>query len=305
MTVGRFAPSPSGSLHLGSLRTALLAWCAARKVGGRFLVRMEDLTTGAAPVREQEQLDDLAALGLDHDGPVVRQSERRSLYDAAVSRLVAEGRTYRCYCSRREIAEAAAAPHGPPPGVYPGTCRDLDGSQRRELEEAGRRPALRLRADAVEVRFVDRLHGERGDRVDDFVLQRADGVPAYNLAVVVDDADQGVDQVVRGDDLLPTTPRQVLLQRLLDLPTPEYLHVPLVLGPDGERLSKRHGDVGLGDRLRLGETPGQVLGMLAASLGLAEVGEQPTALEVLDRFELGSLPRTPWRLPEGIWDLGP
>ena len=287
MTVGRFAPSPSGSLHLGSLRTALLAWCAARHERGRFLVRMEDLTTGAAPVRERE---------LDHDGPVVRQSERTHLYDAAVERLTREGLTYPCYCSRREIREAAAAPHGPPSGVYPGTCRDLDAAERREREEAGRPPALRLRADGAVVGFVDRVHGEHVGTVDDFVLRRADGVAAYNLAVVVDDAEQGVDQVVRGDDLVPTTPRQVLLQRLLGLPNPEYLHVPLVLGPDGERLAKRHGAVGLGDRLAAGDSVEDVLGLLAGSLGLAAPGERVTAAEVLARFDPERIPTRPWVL---------
>ncbi|HLU42413.1 MAG TPA: tRNA glutamyl-Q(34) synthetase GluQRS [Microthrixaceae bacterium] len=296
MTVGRFAPSPSGSLHLGSLRTALLAWCAARHERGRFLVRMEDLTTGAAPVREREQLEDLAMLGLHHDGPVVRQSERTHLYDAAIDRLTASGLTYPCYCSRREIREAAAAPHGPPTGTYPGTCRDLTDAARRARERDGRRPALRLRAGGEVVGFVDRLVGEHEAEVDDFVLRRADGVAAYNLAVVVDDADQGVDQVVRGDDLVPTTPRQVLLQRLLGLPTPEYLHVPLVLGPDGERLAKRHGAVGLGDRLAAGDTPEGVIGMLAASLDLAEPGERLTADEVLERFDPDRIPTRPWVL---------
>ena len=296
MTTGRFAPSPSGSLHLGSLRTALLAWCAARHDGGTFLVRMEDLTTGAAPVREQEQLEDLATLGLHHDGPVVRQSERTHLYDAAIERLAGAGLTYPCWCTRKEIAEAAAAPHGPPKGVYPGTCRDLDEAGRRTRQDAtGRPPALRLRAGGVVQTVVDRLHGEVSEEVDDLVLRRADGVAAYNLAVVVDDAAQGVDQVVRGDDLLFTTPRQVLLQQLLGLPTPEYLHVPLVLGPGGERLAKRHGAIGLRDRTALGETPQQVLGMLAASVGLGEWGEELVAEQVLERFDVDRLSREPWQ----------
>lgn len=300
VTTGRFAPSPSGSLHLGSLRTALLAWCAARHEDGRFLVRMEDLTTGAAPVAAEEQLADLATLGLDHDGPVVCQSDRRAIYDAAIDQLVAQGRTYPCYCTRREIADAAAAPHGDhgDHGAYPGTCRDLTAAERTERERSGRRPALRLRAEGVVVGVEDRLHGHHEAAVDDFVLRRGDGVAAYNLAVVVDDAAQGVDQVVRGDDLLPTTPRQVLLQRLLGLPTPEYLHVPLVLGPDGERLSKRHGDVGLADRLARGWSPERVVGLLAASVGLARPGEEVTADDVLARFDPDRLPTTPWVLDE-------
>lgn len=278
MTTGRFAPTPSGDLHLGNLRTALLAWCFARHERGRFLIRVEDLTTGAAPLRVAEQLEDLATLGITHDGPIVAQSDRTHLYDAAIDRLEQQGLVYPCYCSRRDIREAAAAPHGPlPEGAYPGTCRELSPSELAERSAHGRPPALRLRADNL------------ADGVDDFVVRRADGVAAYNLAVVVDDAEQGVDQVVRGADLEETTPRQILLQQLLDLPTPRYVHVPLVLGPDGERLSKRHGAVGLRDRVALGESVGHVVGLLARSMGLAEPGESLTAGQVLDRFEPDAL----------------
>jgi glutamyl-tRNA synthetase len=301
--VGRFAPSPSGSLHLGNLRTALVAWCAARHAGGAFLVRMEDLTTGAVADRETEQLADLAALGLDHDGEVVRQSERRAHYDAAIDRLVDAGRTYDCFCSRREIREAAAAPHAPSPGAeasedgtYPGTCRDLSNADRARRRAEGRAPALRLRADHTVVTAHDHRLGELELVVDDLVLRRADGVAAYHLAVVVDDALQGVTQVVRGDDLWTSTPRQVLLQQLLGLPTPEYLHVPLVLGPDGARLAKRHGSVTLADRFALGERAEDVLGLLATSLGWAGPGERLDAAQVLERFDPDSLPREPWTL---------
>jgi glutamyl-tRNA synthetase len=222
VVTGRFAPTPSGDLHLGNLRTALLAWCFARHDGGRFLLRVEDLTTGAEPIRASEQLEDLASLGLDHDGPIVTQSERRERYDSVLARLEAEGRTYRCFCSRRDIREAAAATHGPSiEGGYPGTCRGLTEDQVRRRLAAGEQAATRLRADGVVVAVEDRLLGTIEEPVDDFVVRRADGVAAYNLAVVVDDADQGVDQVVRGDDLVHTTPRQVLVQRLLGLPTPE------------------------------------------------------------------------------------
>ena len=297
MTVGRFAPSPSGSLHLGNLRTAMLAWCAARADGGRFLVRIEDLTTGAAPVAEAEQLQDLDLLGLGHDDPTRRQSERSDAHAVAIDRLIAEGLTYPCYCSRKDIREAASAPHGrAAEGAYPGTCRDLGLSERDRRADEGRPPALRLRAEAVTIEFQDRLAGPSSGVVDDLVLCRADGVASYNLAVVVDDADQGVDQVVRGDDLLETTPRQVLLQRLLGLATPEYVHVPLVLGPDGTRLSKRHGSVGLGEQLEQGATPPQVLGLLAWSLGLADTGESVTATQVLERFRLDTIPHDPWVL---------
>jgi glutamyl-tRNA synthetase len=295
VTVGRFAPSPSGPLHLGNLRTALLAWSAARHVGGTFLLRMEDLTTGAAPVAETEQRDDLATLGLTHDGEVVRQSERRRLYDDAVRQLVRTGLTYDCYCSRREIRDAAAAPHGVlPEGAYPGTCRQLSATQIRMFEREGRRPALRLRGDGVEVSVVDELAGPVSSWVDDLVLRRADGVAAYNLAVVVDDAAQAVDQVVRGDDLLDTTPRQVLLQRLLGLPSPRYLHVPLALGADGERLAKRHGAVGLADQLARGATVPEVIGLLASSAGLAEPGERLSARDVAARFDVSRLHTDPW-----------
>jgi glutamyl-tRNA synthetase len=225
---GRFAPSPTGDLHLGNLRTALLAWLFARQGGGRFLMRMEDLDTGRVrPGAAERQLADLRAIGIDWDGPVVRQSERLDLYAAALGRLD----TYPCFCTRAEIREAASAPHGPV-GAYPGTCRELSERERAEREAAGRPPALRVRADGT---------------VDDFVVRRGDGAFAYNLAVVVDDAEMGVDQVVRGDDLADSTPRQVWLARTLGLRVPEYVHVPLVLGPDGARLAKRHGAVTLRD----------------------------------------------------------
>ncbi len=286
MATGRFAPTPSGDLHLGNLRTALLAWCFARHAGGSFLIRVEDLTTGAEPIRAAEQLEDLAAIGIDHDGPIVAQSERRARYDEVVAELERRGRTYRCFCSRRDIREAAAAPHGPSfEGHYPGTCAGLDaGEVERRLAE-GRPAATRLRADGAVVGFTDRLLGAIEEPVDDFVIRRADGVAAYNLAVVVDDADQGVDQVVRGDDLVHTTPRQVFVQQHLGVPTPEYVHVPLVYGPDGERLAKRHGAISLRARLATGETVSQVVGRLAASVGCAEPGEELTAAEVLGRFD--------------------
>lgn len=302
VVVGRFAPSPSGPLHLGNLRTAALAWCAARSVGGGFLVRMEDLTTGAAATEEAGQLRDLAALGLDHDGPVVRQSERTDRYDRALERLVEADLTYECFCSRREVRDAAAAPHGDDAaaargigvdGAYPGTCRGLSASERAERRSAGRLPALRLRASGRVVSVTDRRCGRLDVAVDDVVVRRADGVAAYHLAVVVDDAAQGITQVVRGDDLWPSTPVQVFLQELLGLPTPGYLHVPLVLGPDGRRLAKRHGAVTLADLAAAGVHPGQVLGSLAASLGWASPGERLDASQLLDRFDVDGLPSGP------------
>jgi glutamyl-tRNA synthetase len=283
---GRFAPSPTGTLHLGNLRTALLAWLFARSQDARFLVRMEDLDTGR--VRERfydEQLHDLAALGLDWDGPVVRQSERLALYDDAIEALRAQGLIYECWCTRAEIREAASAPHGNlPEGFYPGTCLRLSDAERAGRRATGRPPALRVRADAATVGFEDRVAGPVSGVVDDFVVRRNDGAYAYNLAVVVDDAAQGVGEVVRGADLLDSTPRQLWLGGRLGLPAPGHAHVPLMLGPDGARLAKRHGAVTLADRAAQGETADDVRALLAASVGLAEPGERPTAAALVERF---------------------
>jgi glutamyl-tRNA synthetase len=298
VAVGRFAPSPTGPLHVGNLRTALVAWLFARAAGSRFLLRVEDLDpSDARPEHERGQLADLAAIGLDWDPPVVRQSERREAHEAAIERLVGDGRTYPCYCTRREIREAAAAPHGPA-GAYPGTCRDLTAAERREREATGRPPALRLRAGAEVVTVEDGRAGSISLAVDDLVLRRNDGIPAYNLAVVVDDAFQGIEEVVRGDDLLDSTPRQVLLARLLDLPAPAYAHVPLVVGPDSQRLAKRHGAVTLADLAALGVGATEVRSRLAASLGLAEPGELVAAADLVERFDPARLPRDPW-----VWAL--
>ncbi|HLS78021.1 MAG TPA: tRNA glutamyl-Q(34) synthetase GluQRS [Nocardia sp.] len=284
---GRYAPSPSGDLHLGNLRTALLAWLFARSTGRRFLLRVEDLDRVRPGARER-QLADLAAIGLDWDGPVVCQSERIARYQAAIDRLSEQGRTYECFCTRREIQQAASAPHGPM-GAYPGTCRDLTEAQRAARRAEGRSPALRLRARVHEFTIDDELHGRYTGQVDDVVLRRADGVPAYNLAVVVDDAEQGIDQVVRGDDLLPSTPRQAYLARLLGLPAPRYAHVPLVLNEHGQRLAKRDGSVTLADQLRLGVSAEEVTARLIASLGFPPA----SAADTLARFDPAILPRKP------------
>jgi len=296
MAVGRFCPSPSGPLHVGNLRTALLAWLCARSAGSAFRLRIEDLDPAACREEHVEShLADLAAIGLDWDGEVLRQSERGAAYDAAIDRLRAAGLLYPCYCTRREVLEAAHAPHDHlPEGAYPGTCRDLTTGDRVERELAGRSPAWRLRTDHEEVAFDDRVAGRSVGRIDDFVVRRRDGGAAYNLAVIVDDAAQGVEEVVRGDDLLPTTPRQIHLAGLLGLPVPAYVHVPLVLGPTGERLAKRDGAVTLTERLALGETPAQVRGLLAGSLGIDGVGPEPTPAELVARFDLARVPRSPW-----------
>ncbi|MAT05152.1 MAG: tRNA glutamyl-Q(34) synthetase GluQRS [Acidimicrobiaceae bacterium] len=298
---GRFAPSPTGDLHLGNLRTALLAWLAARSSGCSFLIRMEDLDLVTSSVEhERRQVADLTALGLDHDGDIVRQSERFDLYRSHIDRLAAAGRIYPCYCTRREIREeieaAASAPHGLPDGAYPGICRDLTDDERDAREAAGRTPALRLRTDGQWLEFDDRVLGRVGGHVDDVVLARADGVPAYNLAVVVDDELQAIDQVVRGDDLASSTPRQLLLQRLLGFGAPEYQHVPLVLGPTGHRLAKRDGAVTLAELAAEGWTAAEALAVLARSVGLATATEPtPTVTtdRLIDRYDPSALPREP------------
>jgi len=286
-SAGRFAPSPSGELHVGNLRTAILAWLFARSSGRRFLLRVEDLDRARAG-SEAGQLRDLQAVGVTWDGGVVRQTARGPLYAGAISRLEAAGLTYECFCTRREIQEAPSAPHAPQ-GAYPGTCRNLDPAE-LEFKRSTRPAAIRLRAGASQYTVRDLLHGEFTGVVDDFVLRRNDGVTAYNLAVVVDDAEQGIDQVVRGDDLLPSTPRQAYLASLLDIPSPEYAHVPLMVNNDGARLAKRDGAVTLQDLADAGTPPAAVRDRLLESLGLPA---GPLA-KALAAFDPNALPRKPW-----------
>lgn len=302
---GRFAPSPTGELHLGNLRTAAVAWLAARADRRPFLIRMEDLDiVQASRDHEAAQLRDLAAIGIDWDGDVLRQSERFHIYDEAIDRLTAAGLVYECYCSRREIRRdieaAASAPHGPP-GSYPGTCRDLTDKQQADRREAtGRQPAVRLRTNGERLDFVDQLVGPSTGEVDDVVLRRNDGVPAYNLAVVIDDGLQGVTEVVRGDDLLPSTPRQMLLQQLLDIETPSYLHVPLVLGADGERLAKSHGATTLSELRSSGAQTAEIVRWIAVSLDLASPDERPSLDDLVTRFDPTAVPRTACTAPDFI-----
>jgi glutamyl-tRNA synthetase len=294
---GRFAPSPTGPLHLGSLRTALVAWLMARSAGGRFLVRIEDLDPQRSRREfERSQLADLSALGIDWDGPPARQSERTCLYDDALGKLHAAGRLYSCFCTRAEIREAASAPHGElPEGFYPGTCREIPAAERRSRIESGQRFALRLRADGARIDWHDRLRGAQSGPVDDFVVVRADGVHAYQLAVVVDDAEQQIGEVVRGVDLAESTPRQILLQQLLGLPTPSYAHVPLVLGPSGARLAKRDGGATLAER---DEPVALTLALLAQTLGFgADNQDVRTATDLIAGFDPKAGPRDMVKLP--------
>jgi glutamyl-tRNA synthetase len=282
---GRFAPSPSADLHIGNLRTAVLAWLFARSTGRRFLMRVEDLDDRTRTDVAQRQLADLAAIGLTWDGPAEWQSQHRDRYDAVVDQLADADQVYECYCSRRDIAQAPRAPHAPE-GAYPGTCRVLTVAQRsRRRAETDRPPALRLRTDIHTFTVTDLLHGEYTGIVDDFVVRRGDGVPAYNLAVVVDDAAQGVDQIVRGDDLLASSPRQAYLTRLLGHPQPTYAHVPLVLNTDGARLAKRDGAITLAE-----------IGVDRAVAQIAESLDWPatTLTELASRFDPAALPREPW-----------
>jgi len=287
--VGRLAPSPTGVLHLGNARTFLLAWLSVRAQGGVLRLRVEDidgprLKAGA----EASALEDLAWLGLDWDGDVVRQSQRLPLYEDAAQRLVAAGRAYPCVCTRREVEDAASAPHeggataeGP---VYPGTCRGRFDSLDAARRATGRDAALRFCVDVAEVPFEDGFCGaQRGAVAGDFVIQKRDGGPAYQLAVVVDDAAQGVSEVVRADDLLPSTPRQLLLYEALELAPPRFVHVPLVVGEDGRRLAKRHGDTSLGHFRSTGVRAQQVLGYLAWSLGLQPDRSETTVIDLLER----------------------
>jgi glutamyl-tRNA synthetase len=281
---GRFAPSPSADLHIGNVRTAVLAWLFARSTGRRFLIRVEDLDDRTSDDVAARQLRDLAAVGLVWDEPPEYQSAHGRRYDAVVGDLVARGLTYECHCSRKDIQQAPRAPHAPE-GAYPGTCRDLTPQERASRRATGRPPALRLRSEVAEFTVTDLLHGDYTGVVDDFVLRRGDGVPAYNLAVVVDDAAHGVDQVVRGDDLLSSSPRQAYLGSLLGCPQPVYAHVPLVLNSHGKRLAKRDGAVTVGE---IGAP--RALARIAESLGFGSA----TLDGMLSEFDPARLPRHPW-----------
>src|ERR1700757_4564443 len=282
---GRFAPSPSADLHIGNLRTAVLAWLFARSTGRRFLVRVDDLDDRTRSAIGHRQLADLAAIGVRWDEPPEWQTQHQHRYDEVIGGLADRGLLYECYCSRRDIQQAPRAPHAPQ-GAYPGTCRNLTDAERTaRREEIGRPPALRLRSEVTHSAVHDLLHGEYTGVVDDFVVRRGDGVPAYNLAVVVDDDAHGVDQVVRGDDLLASSPRQAYLAGLLGYPEPAYAHVPLVLNSDGKRLAKRDGAVTLAE---IGVD--RAVSEISASLGWPSRSLD----ELLKQFDPSQLPRAAW-----------
>ena len=287
MANGRYAPSPTGELHIGNLRTALVAWLCARSTGGRFSLRFEDLDrVTSRPEHRNGQLRDLLAIGLDFDGEPLVQSTRFEAHHAAIDALIADGQTYECFCTRREIADAVRAPNGPALSTgYPGTCRSLTDRQRAEHHAAGRRPAVRLRGHGTRV-VDDRFLGRVELPVDDVVLRRNDRVPAYNLAVVVDDAFQDIEEVARADDLLRSSAPQALIAELLGIAPVSYVHIPLVVASSGVRLAKRDGAVTLADLGAVGITPMQVRVALDESIGM-------TPMAGPEHFDLAAVPRAP------------
>jgi glutamyl-tRNA synthetase len=294
---GRFAPSPTGRLHLGTARSALIGWLRARHQGGAFVLRIEDIDgPRVRPGATEAIFDDLRWLGLDWDeGPDVGgpyasyvQSERMDRYRDAAARLEAAGLTYACTCSRKEISELSSAPHGDDGPIYPGTCRDGPSHPEREA-------ALRFRMPEPAPSFVDGLSGASppGLGRGDFVILRKDGAVAYQLACVVDDAHMQITEVLRGDDLLASTPRQIALYEALGLPIPAFVHVPLVLGADGERLAKRHGAISLAELRERGVAAEAIVGQLAHGAGLIDRDEPVSAGELVASFELARLRREP------------
>lgn len=296
---GRFAPSPSGRMHLGNVFAALLAWCSVRSGGGTMLLRIEDLDPDRCRPEYAETLkDDLLWLGLDWDREQMPQSRRSGAYEAAFRRLEELGLVYPCYCTR-DALHGASAPHGSDGRViYPGTCRNLTDQERAARTK---KPAWRVIVpdrefavrDGVQGWYRENLARESGD----FIVRRADGVYAYQLAVVCDDAQGGVSQVVRGRDLLPSTPRQLFLYERLGLTPPEFYHVPLLLSADGRRLSKRDRDLDLGV-LRTRFRPEQIIGFLGGLAGLIEPGQQATAAELASVFSWKNMEKKDRFLPK-------
>ena len=299
--VGRFAPSPSGRMHLGNVWSALLAWLSVRAAGGEMVLRMEDLDPDRCRPEYAAQLrEDLAWLGLDYDREQTPQSRRTGAYAAAFARLKEQGLVYPCYCSRGDL-HAASAPHASDGRVlYAGTCRNLTEEERRLRTKP---PAWRLRVPDRTFGFADGLQGPFSEDLardcGDFIVRRADGVYAYQLAVVVDDAAGGITQVGRGRDLLESTPRQLYLYELLGLPAPAFCHVPLLLAPDGRRLSKRERDLDLG-ALRSRHSAEEILGFLAALADLIPAGETAAAAELVPLFSWEKIPAADLVMPEAV-----
>ncbi len=303
--IGRFAPTPSARLHLGNLMCALVAWLSARKQGGKILLRVEDLDIARCPFMGENtryMLDDLAWLGLTFDGEVLYQSQRSDIYEAYFDKLREKGLIYPCYCSRAEL-HAATAPHlSDHTPIYDRRC--LLRAARGELPPAGRAPAYRVKVPDAERGFVDCIAGEYRENLlrdcSDFVVRRADGVFAYQLAVVVDDALSGVTEVVRGNDLIFSTPRQIYLQQTLGFATPTYCHIPLLVDANGRRLSKRDGDGCMETVRQKYKDPAPVLGALAAALGMLPSPESVSLLDLVALFDLAKIPRDTVKLPEGF-----
>ncbi|HXD89281.1 MAG TPA: tRNA glutamyl-Q(34) synthetase GluQRS [Urbifossiella sp.] len=294
---GRLAPSPTGAQHVGNARTYLIAWLSARSQGGSIALRIEDIDSPRIkPGAAQQALDDLRWLGLDWDGEPVVQTERLSLYEAALEKLKRQELVYPCTCTRTDIAAAASAPHAEHEGpVYPGTCAYRRAADAGILEAAGRPFAWRFRvvdSPSFHDRFLGPVHIDLRQTGGDFVVWKSAGTPAYQLAVVVDDAAMGITEVIRGDDLIPSTPRQLLLGRALGYTAPSFAHVPLVVGEDGRRLAKRHGDTRLSSLK--GRSASELIGRLAWSCGWLDKPEPITARELIGRFRLETIPKTPF-----------
>ena len=289
-TVGRFAPTPSGRMHLGNVFAALVAWLSVRKDGGKMVLRMEDLDTQrTSPEYAQTLREDLLWLGLDWDEETQPQSLRSDIYREYFEKLEAMGLLYPCYCTRSQL-HSVNAPHlSDGTYVYAGTCRNLTEAQKAAF---GRSPAWRVMVPDQEWTLEDRIQGTYRENLathcGDFVVRRADGVYVYQLAVTVDDGLAGVTQVVRGMDLLSSAPRQMYLQSLLGFPHPEYAHVPMLLAPDGRRLSKRDKDLDLG-YLRAHTTPEKLIGVLAHSAGLLDSPTPISAKELASSFSFEAI----------------
>ncbi len=296
--VGRLAPSPTGLLHLGHARSFLLAWCSVRSRDGRLKLRMEDLDLSRVrPQFVDQALRDLEWLGLDWDGPVEMQSDQIPAFQAVAQGLCERGLAYPCVCTRKEIENARSAPHHGEEGpIYPGTCRDRYASLEEARRASGREPALRLRVQGVRSTVTDQFAGSLTQDLErdvgDFPITSRDGQIAYQLAVVLDDARQGVTEVLRADDLLSSTPRQSFLQDLLGLPHPVWIHVPLVLDDNGQRLAKRHDSLSLAALRETGVCPRRLVGWIAQSIGLTGPSVA-SPCELLPDFELHKLPSTP------------